>query len=286
MSTSTILFSPEQSDEEVLAIVIAHYFTTDELERARELARAESYEAAIAYLSTCGRQSLRDSGEEHPPRVYMTLPTGDILIHHPARLFPGTAIIYAFSITHLALRAFSPLSISGDSRESAGDVDKTVEALHFPWCAGDAPPITQAPGATHAYSGKRTPALPRTYIFQEQAMRLGTKHLFWTRSGWAVKKGFLGYVLTKLPSGTYRVELIHLVSYWVMADVYLDALDETTHARLQGWVSDAHALTDWSRGINSILKEKTGKEKKWAWARQLKDLWYSRRQELRQLSFF
>lgn len=72
-------FSPEQTDEEVLATVIAHYFLSDELVCARELALTESYEAAITYLSTCAQQSLRNSAEERPPRVYTTIPGGELL---------------------------------------------------------------------------------------------------------------------------------------------------------------------------------------------------------------
>jgi hypothetical protein len=45
-------------------------------------------------------------------------------------------------------------------------------------------------------------------------------------------------------------------------------------------------MTDWSRGIAAILKEKPGKQKKWAWDRDLQRLWDARRLEPRQVSFF
>lgn len=264
-----MLFSREQRDEEVLATVIAHYFTPDERTRAETLAQTESYEAAIAYLAQAGAHSLRDSGEEHPPRIYITIPGGQVLIHHPARLFPAPTL-YAMSVAHLAMRAFPP-----PVAEHASGHEAT------PVCAAKPDP----PPASNVTRSRKKPVQPRPCAFLEQAVRIGTKRHFWTRQGWVVKKGFLGYVLTKLPSGSYRVELVHLVSYWVLAAIYVE-VDETTHERLQSWVRDVHALTDWSRGISAILKEKPGEQKKWAWTKQLEDLWQSRRQQLRQLSFF
>lgn len=278
------MFSPEQTDEEVLAAVIASYFTSDELERARELAHTQSYEAAIGYLAQAGQQSLRDSGEP-PPRVYITIPGGRVLIHHPARLFPEP-VLYALSVTHLALQAFPPPPVADDSDPFVQKAAGVTTAPPPSFFDGSAPRASPLPGALATKKGKGKPARPQKCVFVAQAIRIGTKRQFWTRNGWAVKKGFLGYVLTKLPSGAYRVELIHLVSYWVLASMYLDELDETTHVRLQGWVSDAHALTDWSRGINAILKEKSGKDKKWAWSKQLEELWQARRLQPRQLSFF
>src|SRR5579883_663015 len=100
-------FSLDQRDEEVLAEVIAIYFTSEELAEAQRLTEASSYEAAIAYLTTTGANSLRDSGETYPPRVYITIPGGRVLVHHPARLFPSPTL-YTISVQHLALQAFPP----------------------------------------------------------------------------------------------------------------------------------------------------------------------------------
>lgn len=278
------LFSPEQTDEEVLSTVIAHYFTPEELAAARELARAESYETAIASLSKIGHQSLRDSAEERPPRVFITIPGGKIIVHHPARLFPAPAL-YTFSVTHLALQALPPpeplLTPTVSEARCAPIIRKTTQLLLF-----DGRGTLQPPQSAGHRPGNTPPKRPRPCVFVEQQVRIGTKKLFWTRVGWAVKKGYLGYVATGLPSGMHRVELIHLPSYWAIAAIYVDVLDAATHAQVQQWVADAHALTDLSRGITAILTEKTGKEKRWAWTSQLQELWYASQREPQQLSFF
>lgn len=267
-------FSPDQRDEEVLAEVIATYFTPEELAEAQRLSRTSSYEAAIAYLTTTGANSLRDSGEACPPRVYITIPGGHVLVHHPARLFPAPTL-YSFSVQHLALQAFPPPASANARQEE--------EPAQFLFFDGEqAVEHRPAPEKQKARSSTR----PRTCTFVEQPIRIGTSKHFWTRKGWRLKNGFLGYVLARMPSGSYRVELVHLVSNWVLTSVYIDAMDETTQDRLQAWAWDAHDLTDWSRGIAAILKEKPGKQKKWAWDRDLQRLWDARRLEPRQVSFF
>lgn len=103
------VFSIHQTDEEVRDAVIQHYFAPEELVQARHMAEETgSYEEAIRYLVQLGQDSLRDSAEARPPRVYITIPGGRIIIHHPARLGVDNPVLYTFSIAHLACQAFPP----------------------------------------------------------------------------------------------------------------------------------------------------------------------------------
>jgi len=115
---------------------------------------------------------------------------------------------------------------------------------------------------------------------------VGTRKTWWTRPGWIVKDGHLGYIIESRGQDFHHVSLIHLGSNHVMATVYLSAIDETTHARVRGWVADALQLTDWSMGIAAILREKGGEHKRAAWSRQLEALWSKHRAQGYQFSLF
>lgn len=194
----TPLFSPGQTDEEVLATVIASYFTPDELEQARELAHTQSYEAAIAYLAQAGQHCLCDSGESQPPRVYLTLPNGTVVIHHPARLAPEAAL-WCVSVTHLAPQAFPP--------PSSGGAASTEQVVGHPLLTEH-----QQQGVSPGHGKKRRPKLltrPRPCIFVEPVIRIGTKRQFWTRSGWAIQEGLPG--LRSDPTSQRRIDVFHEV---------------------------------------------------------------------------
>ncbi len=83
---------------------------------------------------------------------------------------------------------------------------------------------------------------------------------------------------------SYLVSLIHLKSGREMASVIAQSLD---HERIREWMSACAILTDWTRGIQVILREKQGEQKQRAWSRQLEGIWREQKTTVkRQLAFF
>lgn len=281
------VFSIHQTDEEVRDAVIQHYFAPEELVQARHMAEETgSYEEAIRYLVQLGQDSLRDSAEARPPRVYITIPGGRIIIHHPARLGVDNPVLYTFSIAHLACQAFPPPTTRSAPASVPASDPVPLQPLFF-----DSPPAAltkevASPVARAHTNGGAKGARAKRGTFVQQPVSLGNKSWSYTREGWVLKHGWLGYVLKPFPEGGASVDLVHLVSHRVMATISLADVDETTHARLQAWVCEVHALTDWSRGIQALLREQAGKQKLRAWSALLEQRWKEQQKTPMQVSFF
>ncbi|WP_220211248.1 hypothetical protein [Reticulibacter mediterranei] len=266
---------PTCSDEEVVEWAVHHYFQPAELAEAqRMLETGSSYEEAVAYLAERGHSTLRDSGEAQPPRMVITIPGGTVFIRHPTRPFPHRPV-WEGHVSVLAQLAFSPPVIQPIAVPLKAEIGYQRFSLFDAVPEGTGEPRKKL-------VGKR----PRKLRYLEQPIRMGTAKIWKTRPGYTVKDGHLGYVIEALKQDFYEVSLVHLTSNHVMAQVYLTVLDETTHTRIRGWVADVLPLTDWSRGIAAILKEKTGEQKRQAWARQLEELWKRHRVRPYQFSLF
>lgn len=195
--------------------------------------------------------------------------------HHPLRRWPEKAVL-SCSIMALALRVFPP-------PVDTVPVSPTPESAHAPgryhvFSLFDDGPETapienEKPKTTHA-RGKR-------FKFVAQPVRMGTLKYWRQYPGWVVKDGPLGYVIESR-TDFHTINLIHLRSNRVMATGYVSSLDETTHARIHGWIREALTLTDWTQGIAALLKEKKARD----WARQLEDLWRKYKMQRLRLSLF
>ena len=260
--------------QDLVDFAIRHYFTPEELAEAQ---RCRVYEKAIAYLIRRGTETLRCSEEKRPPHWIITLPGGMVMIHHPDRPWPAPPLA-ELHISVLAKQvcplAPAPALFPSEPERSYGGYRQESffeDALQ-----------TERPREKSRQVGTRR----KRQTFLERMIRRGTTAVWSEQKGWVLKDGPLGYVITARPRGSFEVGLIHLPSNREMATVYLDAIDETTRERLQGWVVDALALTDWSRGISAILKEVPGEHKQRTWTRRIEDLWERHRRQAAQRSFY
>ncbi|GCE31995.1 hypothetical protein KDA_74790 [Dictyobacter alpinus] len=275
------MLSVSCSDEEAVEYAFQHYFFPEELAEARLMLQGgRAYEEAIAYLVDRGHSTLRNSGEPQPPRMFITIPGGNVFIRHPARLYPHRPI-WEGHVSALACVVFprpateiqpeTPVALTNGNRYQQFSLfDEEMSGTND----------------GKAEKPKRTSARAKKLKYLEQSVRMGTQKTWWAWPGWVVKDEHLGYVIKKLKEDFYGVSLVHCKSNHVMATVYLSVLDETTHARVRGWIADALQITDWSRGITAILKEKTGEHKKRAWSRQLEELWKKHSAQRYQFSLF
>lgn len=272
--------SPTCSDEEVVEFTLQHYFSPEELSEAhRMLDTGSTYEEAIAYLADLGHSQLRDSQEPHPPRIFITIPGGKVLVHHPTRPFPHRPVWEG----HVSILASLVLPRPATETQPAMPAAQVEGNSYQRFSLFD--DVSDTDGG-NAEKSKRASIRPKKLTYLEQPVCMGTQKTWWTRPGWVVKDGHLGYVIEKLKEDFYGVSLVHRKSNHVMVTVYLSVLDETTHARVRGWVADALQITDWSKGITAILKEKTGEHKKRAWSRQLEELWKKHSAQRYQFSLF
>ena len=281
---SSFLLSPVCTDDEVVDFAVQHYFTPEELGEAQRLIEAgKCYEEAIAFLVGRGQDTLRNSGEERPPHLFITIPGGTVFVYHPQRHFPQRPVLKCH-VGHLASRILPRPSMTVPPTPDDHPAQATGNRYQHFSLFVDVP--VDPAGGENAEKTKRAGTRTKKLKFVEQPVRMGSGRVWRERPGWVVKEGFLGYVIQALKPDFFEVGLVHLKSNHVMATVYLHVLDESTHERVQGWVADALQLTDWSRGIAAILKEKTGEQKKGAWARELEGLWNRHRLRRYQLSLF
>ncbi|GAC1357740.1 MAG: hypothetical protein NVSMB38_40440 [Ktedonobacteraceae bacterium] len=257
------------SDDEVVKWVVLHYFFADELAEAQRMMEiGKTYEEAIAYLADRGQDTLRHS-DDPQPHLFITIPNGHVSIFHPQRRFPGPPVLRC-QVGHLASLALpQPLNdvLPTPTEGSTSNAHYRTVSL-FDGVADPSREKDEKP--------KRANTRPKKVKYIQQPVRVGTAKTWRTHTGWVVKDGHLGYTVIEMKPDFIEVNLMHLASHHVMASIYLSVLDETTHARIQDWVTDVHSLTDWSQGIASLLKEKVGEKKKDAWSRQLEDLWRER----------
>jgi hypothetical protein len=267
---------PTCSDEEVVEFALKHYFLPEELTEARRMMETgRSYEEAVAYLADRGLSTLRDSGGP-PPHIFLTIPGGLMFVYHPQHPFPHRPVLECSVgqfASHVLPRPETPIQ----------SVAKTTGNRYQQFSL-----FEKVPDQTgeRVEKGKQPSNRPKKLRYAIAPVRIGTKQLWRERPGIVVKDGYLGYVVEQIKPDFYSVNLVHLNSNRIMATVYLSALDETTHARIQGWVADALQLTDWSRGITAILKEKTGEKKQYAWSKQIEALWKKHRTRRYQFSLF
>lgn len=267
-----------------VAFVVRTYYTSVELAEARRRYQdAGSYTEALAYLVDLGQRDLRRSA------LYTTIPTGKVLIHQPDRP-EGSLSAVPLPQIELARRAFPCLDeasarTSGLALSGAED-PRRREQLTL-WGEGDTPGIQVQGTPPEPHQGSKMPGLAKAagakklvYLEQTIVRRFGS-HV----PGWVVKDRGLGYYLEPLRSGQgYLVTLVHLKSRRDLASAILPECD---HERIRLWVGACVTLTDWTRGIQAILREQEGEQKMRAWEGRLTDIWYEQERRLkRQLSLF
>lgn len=272
---SPATFSPDGTDEEFIAFVEREYFLPDELVEARRmLETGKPHAEAIAYLVGCAHHDLRDSGEEKPPRLFITIPGDMVHAHHPLRRWPEKAVL-SCSIMELALRVFPPPIAS--TSPSPNPESSRPDRYHVRSLFDEEP----EPASIENEKPKMRPSRGKRFKFVAQPVRMGTLKYWRQCPGWIVKDGPLGYAIESR-TDFHSIHLVHLRSNRAMATVYVTSLDETTHTRIRAWVIEVLALADWTQGIAALLKEKKARD----WARQIEDLWRKHKMQRLQLSLF
>lgn len=284
MNMNVTLLNPACSDGDVVEYVCTHYFTTDELADAqRTMDEGTRYEEVVATLTErCQYPLLRRSDDEQT-HMLITLPNGVVKAWHPERRFPDFQPVLVCSVSDLARRAFPQRqNVAPSSTRAVQPVTVRYETFSL----FDDVPASQGTRSETKATKSPISTRPKKLTFLEQMIHVGTKKLWSSQLGWVVKQGHLGYVVRVIKPDFVEVSLIHLTSNHVMVSLYLPVLNETTHPRVQAWVAEVSQLTDWSRGIASILKEKTGKQQKAAWSKDLEERWQKYRDQHYQLSLF
>lgn len=283
MDMNVALLNPTCSDEDLVEYVRKHYFTTDELATAQRMVdEGTPYEEARAYLTNCCQYPVLRRSNDTQTHMLITLPNGVVKAWHPERRFPDFQPVLVCAVADMVGRAFPrPPTAVSPSTQVVHHTAVRYESLSL---FADIPD-TQGT-QVEKRKGKPSTTRSRKPSFVEQKIHVGTKKVWSSQRGWVIKKGYLGYVVRAIKHDFIEISLIHLVSNHVMASLYISAMNETTHPRIQAWVAEANELTDWSRGIASILREKAGKQQKGAWSRYLEERWQKFRDQHYQLSLF
>jgi hypothetical protein len=267
------------TNEELFEWVRTHYFSAQELAEARRLEMESGYEPALDYLVKRGKETLRDSGEEKPPRRFITIPgpEGKILVHQPGT--PAGSFLRAFSTTAALIARAALPQISHVSPTPAPFVKKGMASLWEEIDLEDAPPPggalpIQAPESSRV---KRARSRPKKVRYDEQPIQVGlpgSGRYCHTVNGWIARDRGLGYVVEEVQKRQmYAVSIVHLGSHWVLASFFIDRLDDLTHIRLRQFIEEVADLTDWTLGIQHVLKVKQGKDKRYQWATHLLEVW-------------
>lgn len=272
---------PDGTDEDVIAFAISHYFFPQELiEAQRMLEQGTPYKEVIAALASHGMETLRDSssiGDSDPPHFYMTIPGGKVFVYHPQRRYPQRPLL-VIGVAHLASLAFPAPIETIEAQELTPPLPRRQPSLF------EEPVAEAVERSPEKSTSRQTRTKKVAYI--ESRVRVGTKKRWTEYPGWVVKRGGLGYAIEELRRGGYFVRLVHLGSNRRMAMICLSCIDEDTHARIRAWIAEVLPLTDWSRGISTILKEKEGEHKQRDWERQIEFLWLKYKLQPRQCSLF
>ncbi len=259
MSLDQAAKKPPSVSETSFTFVAKAYFSPGELAEAWRLYKENgSYAETIAYLVGCGEDLRRTSS-------YLTIPGGKVHIPRPGRLEDSLAYI-SIPLVELARRAFpDPLP---QAEKEVGRTSAKGKQPGF-WDASAQQPRTTRPKA-------------KKLMYVEQPIARRHRQ---PAQGWVVKDRGIGYTVEPMQNGGgYLVSLIHLKSGREMASVIAPSLD---HERIREWVAACAILTDWTRGIQVILREKQGEQKQRAWSRQLEGIWREQKTTVkRQLAFF
>lgn len=284
MTTVPIEPQPTLDLEGWITFVAKAYFSPLETGEARLILQGGgSYDEALAYLVEQG-QDMRKTP------IYTTVPNGKVLVAKPGR--PADSLAYIpIPLMEVARRAF-PCPKAYESQvgeEQSGGFTPTGRVQLAFWEESELIGGNQQEGSTGPTSNdhraappQRKGARPKKLHYIEQPV---AKIHCEPRPGWVVKDRGLGYTVEPMRTRSgYLVSLIHLKSRREMASVVCDSLD---HERIREWVSACVLLTDWTKGIGTLLKEQQGEQKQRAWTRQLEALWYQQKFTVkRQLSFF
>lgn len=194
------------SDQDVLDFVLHHYFLSEELARARQMLEdGSTYEEAVAYLSDQGQSTLRRSQEPTPPYMFITIPGGLVIVYHPARLFPHLPI-WEGHVSALARYVLPPPVAENPSK--AATMGKHTPGYHR-FSLFDQEPLLDE---KKIEPSRRTGGRPKKLRFVEQPVRLGTQKAWWTRPGFVIKDGPLGYAIEARKTDFYQISLVHLPS--------------------------------------------------------------------------
>ena len=260
---------PPAVSETYLNFIARLYFDAREMTEARRrYQESGSYAQAIAYLVGCG-DDMR-----HTP-AFCTIPGGKVIVSQPDR--PEGSLAYvSLPLVNLAQRAFP----DPGPRPECETVGTGGEKRQLGFWNEDE--LASGGTGTPTAAAKRvnSPRQKRlTYIERPIAQRYGQPV-----PGWVAKDRGLGYLVEHMRSADgYLVSLIHLKSRRALAEVISTSLD---HERIREWVSACALLTDWNQGIQAILKEKPGKQKRLAWSRQLGDIWSDQQTKVKRLLAF
>jgi hypothetical protein len=269
--------SPNCTDEELLAWVKRSYFTGEELAEVERLSGEQGYEEAIAYLARLGQESLRNSGEAQAPHLFITIPGGKIFILRPGRPIGAWDRAFTFGIEEFARLVFPQRSGSQPSAHGAPGSDQGMFTL---WGDLDSSELPLPAGKRAQPTPKKASARPKKLHYDEQPVRIGAGKYWRTAPGWVVRNLGLAYVIEPWRSGgAYDVSVVHTRSNRVMASFTIKRVDELTHTRIRQLMEVVVTLSDWTRGVKDILKEKQGEGKQRQWSSQILDIWLRQERE-------
>jgi hypothetical protein len=275
--------SQQTDNEGWITFVARSYFSPLETGEARRiLQETQSYQDALAYLVGVG-EDLRLTP------VYTTTPNGKVLIAEPGR--PADSLAYIpVPLIELARRAFPDphATEARDSLDQSGSDDQRQgrnTQLSF-WEESElrGEERTGQQDTSQPAAVRKTPsARSKKVLYVEQT--IARVHCA-PQPGWVARDRGLGYLVVPMrpPNSGHVVSLIHLKSRREMASVLCDPLD---HERIRMWICTCLPLTDWTRGIQALLKEQQGEQKQRSLTARLEEFWYQQTFTVkRQLAFF
>jgi hypothetical protein len=269
--------APTCTDEELLAWVKQCYFTGEELAEAERLLGQRGYEEAIAYLARVGQESLRNSGEAQAPHLFITIPGGKLFILRPGRPIGNWDRAFTFGIGEFARLVFP---LRSGAQPSAHGVPRFEGGMSTLWGDLDSSELPLPAGMGTQPAPKKASARSKKLRYDEQPVRLGTGKYWRTAPGWVVRDMGLAYVIEPWRSGGgCEVSVVHTRSNRVMVSFTIPRIDELAHTRIRQLMEVVVTLTDWTRGVKDILKEKQGEGKQRQWSSQILDIWWRRERE-------
>jgi len=269
--------SPDSSDEDLVAYVKAHYFTSSELAQARQVQGERGYEDAIAFLVKRGQEVLRRSDETRGPYLYITIPGGKIIVHRPGRPFDlGSGLVFG-------LGAFARMILPPEVERERGleqAAYQQQQGMFSLWSGAiPAPRQRETPAGSQPVPTK-TSARTKKPHYDAQSIRVGAGKYWHTTAGWVVRKRGIGYVIDPQRNGSeYEVSIVHVRSNWVLASFLISSVDELAHTRIRQLIEALLPLADWTQGIKAILDMKRGTHKRFQWSAHILDTWRRQEQE-------
>ena len=226
--------SPHESVERILDWVKHHYWTDKELSEAAQTHQANGYEAALAFLVACGVETLRDSREPQPPRLFITIPGGRILVHQP-----GSTLNQMHRIATLTVGELAHMVLQATKGDEAVHVARSNGMIPL-WEDVETGAFLEEQAHTKARREKRTPSSSQQKLhYDPGSVRLGAKQSWCTAPGWVIRYHGLAYVIEPQRDGRHdNVSLVHSGSNRILTSfsvIHEDA--ELVHSRVRPYWS-------------------------------------------------